>query len=163
MAGHALVVGGTGMLSGAVRGLKARDWTVSVVARRASAFAMREPGVIGLDCNYNDADAFAATLNRARDGQGPIALAVGWFHKLEPSPVLANRMGSPAAPGRFFHVLGSAMADPERPGLLDPCLPRRRGRAVLRLPPDRAGLRAGRRGRALADPRRDQWRGVEGD
>jgi len=118
VAGHALVVGGTGMLAGAVRGLLARGWSVSVLARRASAFAMRQPGVVGLDCDYNDADAFAATLNRARDGEGPIGLAVGWFHTLAPSPILAGRTGAADAPGRFFHVLGSAMADPERPDRL---------------------------------------------
>jgi hypothetical protein len=114
MAGHALVVGGTGMLAGAVRGLVARGWTVSVIARRASAFSMREPAVQGLDCNYNDADAFATTIDRAKDGQGAIGLAVGWFHTLGPSPALANRVGAPGAPGRMFHVLGSAVADPDR-------------------------------------------------
>jgi hypothetical protein len=118
MAGHALVVGGTGMLAGAVRGLVARGWSVSVLARRASAFALREPGVAGLDCNYNDGDAFVSSLNRARDGQGPITLAVGWFATLGPAPALAARTGAPGAPGRFFHILGSAMADPARPDRL---------------------------------------------
>jgi hypothetical protein len=118
MAGHALVVGGTGMLAGAVRGLVARGWRVSVLARRASAFAMREPGVVGLDCNYNDTDALVATLNRARDGEGAIDLAVGWFHTLGPAPMLATRTGCLGTPGRFFHVLGSAMADPDQPDRL---------------------------------------------
>ena len=118
MAGHALVVGGTGMLAGAVRGLVARGWRVSVLARRAGAFALREPGVCGLDCNYNDTDALVATLNRARDGEGAIDLAVGWFHTLGPAPMLATRTGGLGAPGRFFHVLGSAMADPDRPDRL---------------------------------------------
>jgi NAD(P)-dependent dehydrogenase (short-subunit alcohol dehydrogenase family) len=115
MTGHALVVGGTGMLAGAVRGLVQGGWRVSVLARRASAFAMREPGVVGLDCNYNDTDALVATLNRARDGEGAIDLAVGWFHTLGPAPMLATRTGCLGTPGRFFHVLGSAMADPEHP------------------------------------------------
>jgi len=115
---HALVVGGTGMLAGAVRGLVQRGWRVSVLARRASAFAMRQDGVTGYDCNYNDTDALIATLNRARDGEGPIALSVGWFHTLGPAPMLTTRTGSAEAPGRFFHVLGSAMADPEHPDRL---------------------------------------------
>jgi hypothetical protein len=115
---HALVVGGTGMLAGAVRGLIDRGWRVSVLARRASVFALREPRVVGLDCNYNDADAFAATINRARDGEGPIGLAIGWFHTPGPSSILAPRMGAPNAPGRLFHVLGSAAADPSRPDIL---------------------------------------------
>lgn len=119
MAGHALVVGGTGMLAGAVRSLVQRGWRVSVLARRASAFAMREPGVVGLDCNYNDTDALVATLNRARDGEGSIDLAVGWFHTLGPAPMLATRTGCLGTPGRFFHVLGSAMDDPEHPERLE--------------------------------------------
>jgi len=50
MAGHALVVGGTGMLAGAVRGLVQRGWRVSVLARRASALrharvGRRRPGL----------------------------------------------------------------------------------------------------------------------
>jgi len=115
MAGHALVVGGTGMLAGVVRALVTRGWRVSVLARRASAFAMRNPGVSGLDCNYNDTDALVATLNRARDGEGAIDLAVGWFHTLGPAPMLATRTGSLGTPGRFFHLLGSAMDDPDHP------------------------------------------------
>lgn len=115
MAGHALVVGGTGMLAGAVRGLVSRGWRVSVLARRASAFALREPGVTGLDCNYNDTDALVATLNRARDGEGAIDLAIGWFKTLGPAPMLATRTGGLGAPGRFFHVLGSGMDDPDHP------------------------------------------------
>ncbi len=106
------------MLAGAVRGLVQRGWRVSVLARRASAFAMRETGVVGYDCNYNDTDALIATLNRARDGEGPIGLAVGWFHTLGPAPMLTTRTGSAGAPGRFFHVLGSAMADPDYPSRL---------------------------------------------
>lgn len=118
MAGHALVVGGTGMLAPAVRTLAARGWSVSLIARRASAFVRRTPELAGFDCNYNDADAFASTIDRARDGRGPIELAVGWFHTPGPSSVVAPRMGSPAAPGRFFHVLGSAAADPADPAAL---------------------------------------------
>jgi hypothetical protein len=118
MTGHALVVGGTGMLAGAVRGLVARGWRVSVLARRASAFAMRQPGVVGLDCNYNDTDALVATLNRARDGEGAIDLAIGWFHTLGPAPMLATRTGCLGASGRFFHVLGNAMSDPDHPDRL---------------------------------------------
>lgn len=117
-AAHALVVGGTGMLAPAVRALVASGWRVSVIARRASAFVRREPGVTGLDCNYNDADAFASTVDRARDGEGPIMLAVGWFHTPGPSSVVAPRVGAPGAPGRFFHVLGSAAADPSDPAAL---------------------------------------------
>jgi NAD(P)-dependent dehydrogenase (short-subunit alcohol dehydrogenase family) len=117
-AAHALVVGGTGMLAPAVRALRSRGWRVSVLARRASAFVRREPGLMGLDCNYNDAEAFASTLDRARDGEGPIMLAVGWFHAPGPPSVLAPRMGVPGAPGRLFHVLGSAAADPAQPEAL---------------------------------------------
>ncbi|MDR3510393.1 MAG: hypothetical protein P4L73_02065 [Caulobacteraceae bacterium] len=118
MAGHALVVGGSGMLAPAVRSLVARGWRVSLVARRASAFVRREPGLVGYDCNYNDADAFGSTLDRARDGEGPIALAIGWFHTPGPSSVVAPRVGAPGSPGRFFHVLGSAAADQSQPDVL---------------------------------------------
>lgn len=118
-AGHALVVGGTGMLGGAVRALSADGWRVSVLARRARAFA-EEIGVSGFDCDYHDEAAFTAAVAEAARANGPIALAIAWFHtlKIEAPRRLAEAVGGPGAPGRYVQVLGSAMADPARPDRL---------------------------------------------
>lgn len=118
-AGHALVVGGTGMLADAVRTLAAQGWRVSVFAREAEAFAA-EAGVNGFNCDYHDEAAFLAALERAKAANGPIGLAVAWFHTLRiPAPRrLAEAVGGADRPGRYVQVVGSAMADPARPDRL---------------------------------------------
>ncbi|WP_374570407.1 hypothetical protein [Phenylobacterium sp.] len=118
-AGHALMVGATGMLAPAARELAGRGWRVSVLARRASAFASHEP-VSGYDCDYYDEASFRAALARAVARDGPVGLAVAWFHdvKLAAARRLAEAVGEPGAPGRYIQVLGSAVADPARPDRL---------------------------------------------
>ena len=121
---HALVVGGTGMLRGASLGLAARGYTVSVVARRQSrldALVQEAAGLKGtihpIALDYRDTGALKAALVKARTRFGPIELAVVWIHSIAPAAPLAvaHHVGSPQRPGRFFHVLGSAAADPSRP------------------------------------------------
>jgi hypothetical protein len=84
------------------------------LSRHASAFS--RGAVTGYDVDYHDEAAFVAAL----DAAGPVDLAVAWFHTLKiPAPRrLAERMGSPAGPGRLFQVLGSATADPAHPDRL---------------------------------------------
>jgi hypothetical protein len=104
-AGHTLIVGGTGMLSGLTRALAGDGGRLSLLSRHASAF----PGVDGFDCDYYDEAGFRAALDAATARAGPIDLAVAWFHTLQlPAPrLLAERVS-----GRLFQVLGSATADP---------------------------------------------------
>jgi uncharacterized protein YbjT (DUF2867 family) len=121
MGGHALVVGGAGMLSGVVRRLLADGWQVSALSRRASLFAAELGGAIsGYDCDYHDAAAFESALDEACRAQGPIALGVAWFHtlKIQAPRRLAERIGDARSVGRLVQVLGSAMADPARPDRL---------------------------------------------
>jgi hypothetical protein len=114
MAPHILVVGGTGMLSGLVAALAGDGERLSLLSRRASSFG--RPGVTGYDVDYHDETAFSAVL----DAAGPVDLAVAWFHTLKIAAPrrLAERVGSPAGPGRLFQVLGSAAGDPSRPDRL---------------------------------------------
>lgn len=117
--GHALVVGGTGMLAGAVSSLAGQGWRVSVLARTASQAPASE-WVHGWDCDYHDEAAFRSAVTAAVGRNGPIALAIAWFHTLKiPAPRrLAEAVGAPEAPGRYVQVLGSAVADPARPDRL---------------------------------------------
>jgi len=112
--GHALVVGGTGMLRGAVLGL-ARDVDVTVVARgarRLDALRTASAAVHPVRADWRDAAAFAAALDGAVSARGPFSLAVAWIHSDAPDAPLeaARRVRGP-----FFHVLGSAAADPSAP------------------------------------------------
>lgn len=121
---HALVVGGTGMLRGVVLELAARGFAVSVVARglsRLEALAREAAAGGGLvhpvTVDYHDTAALDRALAAACDRWGAIELAVVWIHRTAPAApmVVARWVGGPQRPGRFFHLLGSAVADPSRP------------------------------------------------
>lgn len=108
MPGHALIVGGTGMLAGLAEALAGDGGRLSFLSRRASAFA----GENGFDCDYHDDRQFTAALEAAVARSGPIDLAVGWFHTLR---IDAPRRLAERVDGRLFQVLGSAVADPDHP------------------------------------------------
>ncbi|KQW71494.1 hypothetical protein ASE17_00930 [Phenylobacterium sp. Root77] len=103
---HALVVGGTGMLSGLVEALAGDGGRLSLLSRHAS----QHPG--GIDCDYHDAAAFSRALEVAVERNGPIDLAIAWFHTLR---IAAPRLLAEQVRGRMFQVLGSATADPAHP------------------------------------------------
>ncbi len=133
--GHALVVGGTGMLAAATLAL-ARDYrVVSVIARNRdrlqdlAARLHRPPGgeqaagggpwsgiINPIALDYRDTAALRAALQDAVRQHGPIELAVCWIHRTAPAApaVVAAFTGTPERPGRFFHVQGSVAADPAR-------------------------------------------------
>ena len=106
MPGHVLVVGGTGMLSGLVEALAGDGGRLSRLSRSAS----QHPG--GCDCDYHDEAAFGRALEAAIRRNGPIDLAIAWFHTLK---IAAPRLLAEQVRGRMFQVLGSATADPAHP------------------------------------------------
>jgi hypothetical protein len=111
---HALVVGGTGMLREAVLAL-AGTHEVTVVARGAApleSLRAASASVHPVRADYGECGAFERALDGAVAARGPFALAVAWIHSDAPgAPLTAARR----VRGRFFHVLGSAAADPARP------------------------------------------------
>ena len=106
MPGHVLVVGGTGMLTGLVEALAGDGGRLSLLSRHAS----QHPG--GFDCDYHDDVAFGRALADAITLNGPIELAVAWFHTLK---IAAPRLLAEQVRGRMFQVLGSGVADPAYP------------------------------------------------
>ena len=111
---HALVVGGTGMLRDVVRFL-ARDHDVTVVARdpaKLEALVAKAPTIYGAPVDYRKTRAFESELKRAVGERGPFSLAVAWIHSDAPDAPMA---AAKRVQGRFFHVLGSEVADPARP------------------------------------------------
>jgi hypothetical protein len=106
MPGHVLVVGGTGMLTGLVEALAGDGGRLSLLSRHAS----QHPG--GFDCDYHDEEAFGGALAAAIERNGPIELAVAWFHTLK---IAAPRLLAEQVRGRMFQVLGSGVADPAQP------------------------------------------------
>ena len=106
------------MLAPVVRSLAEEGWRVSVLSRRAKTFAAAfDSGVRGWNCDYHDDSAFERALGQASRSAGPITLAVAWFHTLKIAAPrrLALAVGTGDAPGRYFQILGSGVADPARP------------------------------------------------
>ena len=101
--GHALVVGGTGMLRGTTRALAARGHPVTSVARRPTEIAC---GVAPLAVDYRDGEALAAALERAVAERGPLELAVCWIHT--DAPAVPGLVAAVLAPGaRLVQVFGT--------------------------------------------------------
>ena len=101
--GHALVVGGTGMLAPAARGLTKRGHVVTCIARRGVDLGS---GVVVEQVDYRNGVQLREALARATQSRGPIELAVCWIHTDAPD---APRIVADAlAPGaRLVQVFGT--------------------------------------------------------
>jgi glycine/D-amino acid oxidase-like deaminating enzyme len=113
---RALVVGGSGMLAGVSLALARRGHDVVVIARnreRLEQLAAQTQGNLHpLALDYRDTVALQTALEAATKERGPFDLAVVWIHSTAPeAPFVVARF----VHGRYFHVLGSASADPSRP------------------------------------------------
>jgi hypothetical protein len=113
---HVLVVGGTGMLRDVVRFL-AKQHDVTVVARdraKLEALVAKAPTIYAAPVDYGKTRAFEKELKLAIEARGPFTLAVAWIHSDAPEAAMA---AAKHVQGRFFHVLGSEVADPATPDL----------------------------------------------
>ena len=102
-----LMVGGTGMLSGTLQHLLDAGDEVYSISRRAPNTT--HPRLHPLLLDYRDPDALKAALADS----GPFDRAVVWIHSVVPE---APFTVAEVVHGPYFHVLGSAAADPSRPG-----------------------------------------------
>jgi len=101
--GHVLVVGGTGMLALATRGLVSRGHAITSVARRPVELG---PGVVSVSVDYRDTDTLRRELSRATQARGPIELAVCWIHT--DAPEAPRAVADALAPGaRLVQVFGT--------------------------------------------------------
>lgn len=103
---NTLVVGGTGMLAGVLKGLLDAGEQVYSVSRHAPK--QRHERLHPLLLDYHDLDALQAALQ----AHAPFDRAVVWIHSSAPAAPLVV---AEAVQGDYFHVLGSAAADPARP------------------------------------------------
>lgn len=119
--GHAVVIGGTGMLAGVCLALANDGRDVTVLARRSHrllrlvALAQDLQGTIHpLSLDYADDTAFASAIHASQIRNGPFELAVCWAHGTAPRVpyTLAESLHPSAVPPHFFHILSSATADP---------------------------------------------------
>ncbi|MEU1476216.1 hypothetical protein [Streptomyces sp. NPDC005760] len=110
----ALVVGGTGMLSGTVQALADQGCTTAVLARRPGPPARTGP-VVAVPVDYTDPAALKDALFKAVRDTGRFRLAVLWVH----TPAQASAYGVIAQAltddALVVEVLGSAAAAPSAP------------------------------------------------
>jgi NAD(P)-dependent dehydrogenase (short-subunit alcohol dehydrogenase family) len=120
---HDLVVGGSGMLADLCERLASAGRNVSVVARgsdRLAGLARRceaAPGRINpVRVDYRDASALKGALKLMAAEHGAPTRTVCWVH--ETTAPDAALEAAAFTEGVFWHILGSAAADPARPDIL---------------------------------------------
>ena len=112
--GPALVVGGTGMLRRVARTL-AMERTVAVVSRggaRLDELIAKSPGIVPVVADWRKPRDLERALWQVTKETGAFSLCVAWMHDDAPK---GPETVADFVQGRFFHVLGSAAADPARP------------------------------------------------
>lgn len=117
----ALVIGGTGMLGAATRGLADRGYLVALFARGATAFAGADPRLRPFTADWSDRAAFLEAVEAAAAAHGPFDKVLLWRHD-RPRGLALDVAGVLARHGRtrrFFHVVGSAVSDPSNEGALE--------------------------------------------
>ncbi|RAJ60012.1 hypothetical protein K378_04709 [Streptomyces sp. Amel2xB2] len=124
--GAALVVGGTGMLAGVVRGLVRAGRRTAVVARseariRSVAAGTDDPAkVLAVPADYTRPETLETALGQALTAGERFTAAVLWVHGSH-RPVVHGLLADRLAPGALLvDVLGSAVLDPSRGALRRP-------------------------------------------
>jgi len=111
--GHAVVVGGTGMLAGLTRALAERGHAVTSLSRSGrepiagnACNSLEQARVVSVAVDYRDEAALVKELEQAREARGPIELAVCWIHTDAPrAPALVAEALAPGA--RLVQVFGT--------------------------------------------------------
>ncbi|MBW8350877.1 short-chain dehydrogenase [Bacillus sp. IITD106] len=112
---HALIIGGTGMLTD-VSIFLSNEYHVSIVARnekrmdelikRVDRPATITPALV----NYRDEDSFRAQIQQLIKENGPFEIVVAWIHSGAEHvlPIIAEENKLFERPWRLFHILGSS-------------------------------------------------------
>lgn len=79
---HALVIGGTGMLSGTVKWLIKEGWHVSVTGRtrRKMKQFLKYKEITPIYADYHRTKEMNKKIMQAVDNEGPIELVIAWIH-----------------------------------------------------------------------------------
>jgi len=114
--GHALVVGGTGMLRGVCLQLARNGWTVSVIARderRLQALTDESGGgITPMPLDYRDPATLSAAICARIAAIGPISLVIAWIHVTSRE---ATQVIAAVASGALNSIVGIIEPWSERP------------------------------------------------
>lgn len=119
---HVLTIGTTGMLSGATYDLALKTNALTCIARTERSLKVIEGGLdrhgptfYPLQIDYTDTDRFMAEVEQSWNRR-PFDLVVAWFHSRgnESLRQLLTFLDQKTDQTKFFHLMGSAAADPSR-------------------------------------------------
>lgn len=126
---HVLMVGGTGMLHAASVNLAQRADRLSSVARtetslRRLASALKPGSGLHhpLPLDWSEPDQFLEGIRDHMKRTEPPDLVVAWIHDNDVAMRLVLQMAEGTMSPRFFHIIGSASADPSH--IADRCASR---------------------------------------
>lgn len=113
---HALIIGGTGMLSKVTEYLTGKYDTVSAISRDEKKINPNLKNINPLIVDYTYYKFLSKSLQSAVEKFGNIELVVSWIHSTAPlAPnIIAEKLNSYHTPLRFFDILGSAYANPSK-------------------------------------------------
>ncbi len=111
---HALIIGGTGMLSKVTAYLTGKYDTVSAISRDEKKINPNLKNINPLIVDYTYYKFLSKNLQSAIEEFGNIELVVSWIHSTAPlAPnIIADKLNFYENSFRFFDILGSAYADP---------------------------------------------------
>ncbi|MED3623601.1 short-chain dehydrogenase [Neobacillus thermocopriae] len=112
---HALVIGGTGMLSKVSLWLIENGYHVSVIARNAERMKklIQEAGSDGrvtpLFVDYRDSDDLKKNIHQTIKQNGNINIVVAWIHSIAENAlqIIVNEVTKGNTDWELFHILGS--------------------------------------------------------
>lgn len=113
---HALVIGGTGMLSAASLWLADRSGKVSIIARNEAKMrslltkANPNASITPLLIDYKDSAALKATIRACIRTNGPIDLAIAWIHSDSNNAldIISQEIEQESPSWKLYHILGSS-------------------------------------------------------
>lgn len=113
---HALVVGGTGMLSGVSLWLLNQGYHVSIIARNSDRMkdlikqTDLDSHITPLFVDYINHDELQKKVHAAVNKNGDIEIVVAWIHTNAPNAlkIIAKEMSISKSEWELFHVLGSS-------------------------------------------------------
>lgn len=113
---HALVIGGTGMLSGVSLWLLEQGYHVSIIARNSDRMkdltdqTDLNNRITPLLVDYSNDNELQEKVNETIERNGAIDLVVAWIHSTAPNAmkIIAKEVSISNRAWKLFHVLGSS-------------------------------------------------------
>lgn len=113
---HALVVGGTGMLSGVSLWLVESGYHVSIIARNSRRMenlmnqTPHKDRITPLLIDYTNGEELQKQINNTIEKNGSIHIVVAWIHSIAKNAlsIIANEVSQRQDKWELFHVLGSS-------------------------------------------------------